>query len=507
MAERNIMNVLYKLRGDTLSNWSTKNPVLAEREPAIVMIPADSGSGLNEPAVLLKIGDGTTAFNDLGYVSAIAGDVPAWAKEATKPTYNADEITGIDTYIANYVNEQMGISVDTDTQYTIVAVEGNAYQYKLMSKSKADTQYTTEVAVIDIPKYDDTALANRVGSLEGLVGNTAVSAQIAAAIEALKLADTYEAKGAAAAVQGDTTSTVKDVEDALNTYKTTNDEAVAAAKKAGDDAMAEAQAKVGSVAAGDASVTVGGTATAPTVAAKISQDADNALELAEDGLKVVIPAAAEYTIEKAAESGEYAAVYALKKDGVQVGASINIPKDMVVESGAVVENPEGQAEGTYIELKLQNVTDPLYINVGNLIEYVTSGSQTGDMVVIAVSDDHKVTATITDGSITLAKLATDVQTAIGKAHSHENADVLNGINADKVAAWDASEQNAKDHADDLNTAMDTRVKTLEDVGATKVEASETNGNIKINGTETPVYVLPTSVLDAGDTFIFDGGNA
>lgn len=507
MAERNIMNVLYKLRGDTLSNWSTKNPVLAEREPAIVMIPADSGTGLNEPAVLLKIGDGTTAFNDLGYVSAIAGDVPAWAKEATKPTYNADEITGIDTYIANYVNEQMGISVDTDTQYTIVAVEGNAYQYKLMSKSKADTQYTTEVAAIDIPKYDDTALTNRVSSLEGLVGNTAVSAQIAAAIEALKLADTYEAKGAAAAVQGDTTSTVKNVEDALNTYKATNDEAVAAAKKAGDDAMAEAQAKVGSVAAGDASVTVGGTATAPTVAAKISQDADNALELVEDGLKVVIPAAAEYTIEKAAESGEYAAVYALKKGGVQVGASINIPKDMVVESGAVVENPEGQAEGTYIELKLQNVTDPLYINVSNLIEYVTSGSQTGDMVVIAVNDDHKVTATITDGSITLAKLATDVQTAIGKAHSHENAGVLNGINADKVAAWDASEQNAKDHANDLNTAMDTRVKALEDVGATKVEASETNGNIKINGTETPVYVLPASVLDAGDTFIFDGGNA
>lgn len=559
MAERNIMNVLYKLRGDTLSNWSTKNPVLAEREPAIVMIPADSGSGLNEPAVLLKIGDGTTAFNDLGYVSAIAGDVPAWAKEAKKPTYGADEITGIDTYIANYVNEQMGISVDTDTQYNIVPVEGNAYQYKLMSKSKADADYTTEVAVIDIPKYDDTALAGRVTSLEGLVGNTAVSAQIAAAIEALKLADTYEAKGAAAAVQGETTSTVKDVEDALNSYKTTNDEAVAAAKKAGDDAqadldaykttndeavaaakkagddaMAEAQKKVASVGAGDASVTVAGTDTAPTVAVKLDPSADNAIKLGENGLKVEIGAAPEYTIEKAAESGEYAAVYTLMKDGVQAGAAINIPKDMVVESGAVVENPEGQAEGTYIELKLQNVTDPLYINVGSLIEYVTSGSAAGDMVVISVSDDHKVTATITDGSITLAKLATDVQTAIGKAHSHENAAALNQITEQKivdwddavakehehankdeldkiaegdVAKWNAAEQNAKDHANSLNEAMGTRVKALEDVGATKVEASETNGNIKINGTETPVYVLPASVLDAGDTFIFDGGNA
>lgn len=559
MAERNIMNVLYKLRGDTLSNWSTKNPVLAEREPAIVIIPADSNSGLNEPAVLLKIGDGTTAFNDLGYLSAIAGDVPAWAKAATKPTYDADEITGIDTYIETYVNEEMGISVDTDTQYTIVAVEGNAYQYKLMSKSKTDEQFATEVAVIEIPKYDDTALAGRVTTLEGLVGNTAVSAQIAAAIEALKLAETYEAKGAAAAVQGETTSTVKDVEDALNTYKTdndaavaaakkagddaqadlnsyktTNNEAVAAAKKAGDDAMAEAQKKVSSVAAGDNSVTIAGTDTAPTVAAKISQDADNALELAEDGLKVVIPAAAEYTIEKSADSGEYAAVYTLMKDGVQAGAAINIPKDMVVESGSVVENPEGQAEGTYIKLVLQNVAEPLYINVSSLIEYVTSGSAAGDMVVIAVSDDHKVTATITDGSITLAKLATEIQTAIGKAHSHENAavlagiteqkivdwddavakehehankDVLDGIDEAKVAGWDAAEQNAKDHANDLNEAMGTRVKALEDVGATKVEASETNGNIKINGTETPVYVLPASVLDAGDTFIFDGGNA
>lgn len=559
MAERNIMNVLYKLRGDTLSNWSTKNPVLAEREPAIVIIPADSNSGLNEPAVLLKIGDGTTAFNDLGYLSAIAGDVPAWAKAATKPTYDADEITGIDTYIETYVNEEMGISVDTDTQYTIVAVEGNAYQYKLMSKSKTDEQFATEVAVIEIPKYDDTALAGRVTTLEGLVGNTAVSAQIAAAIEALKLAETYEAKGAAAAVQGETTSTVKDVEDALNTYKTdndaavaaakkagddaqadlnsyktTNNEAVAAAKKAGDDAMAEAQKKVSSVAAGDNSVTIAGTDTAPTVAAKISQDADNALELAEDGLKVVIPAAAEYTIEKSADSGEYAAVYTLMKDGVQAGAAINIPKDMVVESGSVVENPEGQAEGTYIKLVLQNVAEPLYINVDSLIEYVTSGSAAGDMVVIAVSDDHKVTATITDGSITLAKLATEIQTAIGKAHSHENAavlagiteqkivdwddavakehehankDVLDGIDEAKVAGWDAAEQNAKDHANDLNEAMGTRVKALEDVGATKVEASETNGNIKINGTETPVYVLPASVLDAGDTFIFDGGNA
>lgn len=264
-------------------------------------------------------------------------------------------------------------------------------------------------------------------------------------------------------------------------YANAKDDAIAAAKNAADAVAAKvgtvedgttvvemignvetlANQKVASVTASDKSVTIGGTTTAPTVAAKLSADADNALELAEDGLKVVIPAAAEYSIVKAANSSDYAAVYNLTKDGEIVGESINIPKDMVVEAGSVVENPEGQPAGTYIKLVLQNVAEPLFINVGSLIEYVTSGSADGDMVVIAVDDNHKVTAEITDGAITLGKLATDVQTKINKAHSHENATVLDGITADKVEAWDAAEGNAKAHATDLNNAMNTRVAALE----------------------------------------------
>lgn len=124
-----------------------------------------------------------------------------------------------------------------------------------------------------------------------------------------------------------------------------------------------------------------------------------------------------YTVEKAADSGEYAAVYQFKKDGAAVGAAINIPKDMVVQEGSVVTDPEGQAAGTYIKLVLQNVADPLFINVGSLIEYVTSGSAEGDMVFVTVDPvTHKVTATITDGTITKAKLAASLVAEIeGKA--------------------------------------------------------------------------------------------
>lgn len=159
-----------------------------------------------------------------------------------------------------------------------------------------------------------------------------------------------------------------------------------------------------------------GAATSPTIDVVIDPISGNALEKSAAGLKVIIPAAAEYSIVKDESSSDYAAVYHLTKDGVNVGTSINIPKDMVVKSGAVVTNPEGQTAGTYIVLTLANATeDKIYIPVDSLIEYVTSGSAADDMVVVNVSGDHKVTATITDGKVTKAKLDVSVQASLGLA--------------------------------------------------------------------------------------------
>lgn len=62
--------------------------------------------------------------------------------------------------------------------------------------------------------------------------------------------------------------------------------------------------------------------------------------------------------------------------------------------------------------------------------------------------------------------------AVAKAHVHANATVLDGISAEKVAAWDASEQNAKDYADGLNTAMTTKVEALEGVVNTKADQED-----------------------------------
>ena len=191
------------------------------------------------------------------------------------------------------------------------------------------------------------------------------------------------------------------------------------------DVEAVAKARLESIEAGDNSVTIAGSATKPSVAVKISEAAGNALSLADDGLKVEIPEVKipKYSLVKdeTAAAGDVA-TYHLTKDGVNEGVAINIPKDLVVASGSVVELedgalPDGVAvAGTYIKLVLANSAKPIYINVSTLIEYVTGGSGENDAIQINVSSDtHKVTARVKEGSLTKEMLAAGVVASLDKA--------------------------------------------------------------------------------------------
>lgn len=456
-AGANVSALYYCVAENILAKWDGSEWTQINKQPTADQIKTMIGLADYETKTdaAQKLTD-AKAYTDTE-VAKVQGEV-----DALETLVGTIPETATATDIVGYVQEKTaGIATDTALEELTGRVADNEADIKALQEANAEggavanaiadaKQAGTDAhAAAEAADAKAVAAQGEVDALETVVSDykTANDAAVKAADDAAKAAqadiDALEAK-VGEVPEGETV--VSMIEDA---------------QTLAGDAMKEAEKKVASVTAGDASITVAGTATAPTVAAKLSADADNALELAADGLKVVIPAAAEYVIEKAEESGEYAAIYKLMKNGVQAGASINIPKDMVVESGSVVDDPEGQPAGTYIKLVLQNVAEPLYINVGSLIEYVTSGSQTGDMVVINVSDDHKVTATITDGTVGIEKLTTDVQTKINKAHSHENADVLAGITADQVAAWDKAEENATKAATDLNTAMNTRVEALE----------------------------------------------
>lgn len=197
------------------------------------------------------------------------------------------------------------------------------------------------------------------------------------------------------------------------------------------DVEAATNNKVGSVSAADASVTIGGAVTAPTVKVAISAAEGNSLSVGEDGLFVSVPEVIhpEYSLAAAETSEGMLKSYKLQKDGKDIAGSalIDIPKDLVVSSGSVVEledgkipedAPKGTTAGTYIKLNLANSEKPLYINVSTLIEYVTGGSGENDAIQINVSSDtHKVTANVKNGSLTKEMLAAGVVASLGKADS------------------------------------------------------------------------------------------
>lgn len=94
-----------QLKYDTLANWSKTdvagkggNLVLKSGEVGFVQVPTGAtAEQVIPPAILMKVGDGTTAFKDLPWVSGAAADVYPWAKAATKPSYNYSEIKNTPT--------------------------------------------------------------------------------------------------------------------------------------------------------------------------------------------------------------------------------------------------------------------------------------------------------------------------------------------------------------------------------------------------------------------------
>lgn len=118
-----------------------------------------------------------------------------------------------------------------------------------------------------------------------------------------------------------------------------------------------------------------------TVSIKIDP-AGSGLEVGPNGLKAVIPEAAEYTIA-AAESPTkgYLKSYELRKNGAKVGVSIDIPKDLVVTRGEVkeVETPDDPYSGAqvgdlYLELTIANQPTPVYIPVKSLTDVYTGST-------------------------------------------------------------------------------------------------------------------------------------
>ena len=212
---------------DTFANWTKNDPVLLNGEIGIVVVPASTGAVQQEPAILIKIGDGTKKFSELEFISSKAADVYAWAKADTKPTYAATEISGLSDYISGEIQ-------DTDTQYKIEADAGNARKFYLYSKPLNGSWGSTPVSTIEIP---ETVYTLATGTANGTVKFNGTDVAVKGlGSAAYTNANAYDAAGSA-----------KTAEDNAKAHADGKDAAIAAAKKAGDDAQADVDALAGKV--------------------------------------------------------------------------------------------------------------------------------------------------------------------------------------------------------------------------------------------------------------------
>lgn len=102
--------------------------------------------------------------------------------------------------------------------------------------------------------------------------------------------------------------------------------------------------------------------------------------------------------------------YTVKQGTTTVGV-IDIPKDMVVQSGEVVTNPAGQPEGTYIKLVLANATnDEIFVNVGNLVDIYKAKASATQVQLAIDPTTREISASIVAGSVTATELAANAVT-------------------------------------------------------------------------------------------------
>lgn len=239
---------------------------------------------------------------------------------------------------------------------------------------------------------------------------------------------------------------------------------------------------------------------------------------------VKVPA---YTLTKST-STDYAAVYHLEKDGANVGEAINIPKDMVVESGKVVWGSYSDGTFTlatdkknatpYVELTLANSTaNKIYIAVADLVNEHKAGTgisitnNTDGTRTIALTDavNTKINKSVKSFQKTtesIAAVTNDgdfidiISPGDGIVFSTTTSDALAAVKIDSATMTKID--TAKSQSDTNKTNLDALTARVDGIVATGGEANQNAySNIKVGSTTLAASAKTDTVAFAGGTNI------
>lgn len=233
MATKRSINTRIQLKYSTLEEWSNVsvpekggNLILNKGEVGIVAIPTGSAHlQTTPPAIMFKVGDGTTPFKDLPWASALAADVYAWAKKSVPSVEDFGDI--IAAAREGLINADAVVKTLNNCKGDISIING--------AHTKVNTTAENTIAInLDLTDAEANALASgitatKVSKYDGY--ETLIT-------EAKSQAD----KGVTDAAAAQATADAAVTKTAFGEFQTTNTAAIADAKKAGTDAQTAAEA-------------------------------------------------------------------------------------------------------------------------------------------------------------------------------------------------------------------------------------------------------------------------
>lgn len=372
---------------------------------------------------------------------------------------NQQEYTNL---VKQYVNAGDAKSLKT------LAFDGSTIKFY---KEESPTESTLPAYSVELPETDLSGLLEKFANATAgdvvvvaddgktLKDSGVKASDLATKAEVKTVSDKADANEAAIAeINNESTGILKQAKD----YADGKDAAIAAAKKAGDDAQADVdvlEAKVGEVPADKTVVQM--ISEAQTAATYDDTQVKSDIKANKDAIDLLNDAS---TVEG---SVDYKIAQAVAKIMENPDETMNSINELVTWCNA--HATEALALTNKVTAN-ENAIDALEALVG------TTG--------VAQQITDAITAALKIDGVDKYALATDLTAAIARIatlesayHEHSNKEVLDGITSEKVTAWDSAEQNAKTHAE-------TKVNELAN-GAVKTNTD------KIAEVEAAVNALPT----------------
>ena len=160
------------------------------------------------------------------------------------------------------------------------------------------------------------------------------------------------------------------------------------------------------------------------------------------------------TVTESTGSGNTLKSYTIAQNGTTLG-TINIPTDMVVSSGEIIQGtwsgstftPSSSGAGKALKLTIANQTNPIYINVADLVDAYTAGNginiSNSNVVSVKIDSTSENFLSVGSGGVKLSGVQSAINSAVSDKLTNISVNSVNGTVSSGVASVTLKTNNIK----------------------------------------------------------------